>query len=248
MNASAAADSLAERVALVTGASGGIGGAIAVALARSGSTVHAVGRDRAKLAGLGERASGAAGRLITHTADLTRDTDLETLVRGITEATGRLDVLVHSAGRILYGKIADSPVTQLDELYAGNVRAPYLLTRLCLPSLAAAEGQIVFINSSTGVAASAGLGPYSATQHALKALTDALRDEVNPAGIRVFSVYPGRTASALMKERFAMEGRPYRPELLLQPEDIASVVLNSLLLPRTAEVTNVSIRPMKKSY
>jgi NADP-dependent 3-hydroxy acid dehydrogenase YdfG len=244
----AAADSLVDRVALVTGASGGIGGAIAIALVRAGATVHAVGRDRARLAALGERAAGAAGRLTTHAADLTRDSELETLVRGSTGAAGRLDVVVHSAGRILYGKIADTPVAQLDELYAGNVRAPYLLTRLCLPALTAAEGQVVFINSSTGLAASAGLGAYSATQHALKALTDALRDEVNAAGIRVFSVYPGRTASALMKERFAMEGRAYRPELLLQPEDIASVVLNSLLLPRTAEVTNVSIRPMKKSY
>jgi NADP-dependent 3-hydroxy acid dehydrogenase YdfG len=243
----AAADSLTDRVALVTGASGGIGGAIAIALARSGANVHAVGRDKAKLSALGERA-GRAGRLSTHAVDLTRDSDLETLVREVTGVSGRLDVLVHSAGRILYGKIADSPVAQLDELYAGNVRAPYLLTRLCLPSLATAEGQVVFINSSTGVAASAGLGAYSATQHALKALTDALRDEVNPAGVRVFSVYPGRTASALMKQRFEMEGRAYRPELLLQPEDIASVVLNSLLLPRTAEVTNVSIRPMKKSY
>ncbi|MEI9953258.1 MAG: SDR family NAD(P)-dependent oxidoreductase [Pseudomonadota bacterium] len=104
------------------------------------------------------------------------------------------------------------------------------------------------MNSSVGLAASATLGPYAATQHALKALADALRAEVNAAGVRVLSVYPGRTATALMLARFSMEGRAYRPELLLQPEDVANVVISSLALPRTAEVTNINIRPMVKSY
>jgi len=221
---------------------------VAIALAQSGVTVHAVGRNPARLAALAARAGAAPGKFSVHRAELTRDAEIEALVADITGSGGRLDVLVHSAGRISYGKLADSPITQLDELYANNVRAPYLLTKLCLPLLTRAQGQIVFINSSSGLAASAGIGQYCATQHALKALADALRDEVNAAGIRVLSVFPGRTASALMLERFALEGRSYRPELLLQPEDIASTVLCSLSLPRTAEVTNINIRPMKKSY
>lgn len=243
-----ASGSLQGLVALVTGASGGIGGAIALELVRAGVTVHAVGRDTGKLARLAERAASAAGTLWPQQLDLTSDADVEARVREVTTATGRLDILVHSAGRISYGKLQDSPVAELDALYTANVRAPYLLTRLCLPSLIDAKGQVAFVNSSTGLAASAGAGQFSATQHALKALADSLRDEVNALGIRVFSVFPGRTATARMVERFAIEGRDYRPELLLQPEDVASVVLSSLSLPGTAEVTNVTIRPLQKSY
>jgi NADP-dependent 3-hydroxy acid dehydrogenase YdfG len=242
------APALSRHVALVTGASGAIGGAIVEALAQAGATVHGVGRDPEKLATLGRRATTAAGAVHTHQVDLTRDAEIATLVTRVSESSGRLDVLVHSSGRISYGTLRDTPVERLDELYHVNLRAPYLLTQLCLPALTKVHGQIVFINSSTGLAARAGIGQYSAIKHAFKALADALRDEVNADGIRVLSVYPGRTASQLTLERYALEGRVYEPELLLQPEDVASIVISSLSLPRTAEVTNVSIRPLKKSY
>jgi NADP-dependent 3-hydroxy acid dehydrogenase YdfG len=88
---------------------------------------------------------------------------------------------------------------------------------------------------------------YDSTKHALKALADSLRGEINRHGVRVLSVYLGRTASEMQEGIYRMEGRPYRPEILLQPDDVASVVVNALGLPRTAEVTDISIRPMIKS-
>ena len=84
------------------------------------------------------------------------------------------------------------------------------------------------------------------TKHALKAIADSLRAELNPHGVRVLSVYLGRTASEMQKRIYEKEGKPYRPELLLQPEDVASVILNALCLPGTAEVTDIHIRPMIK--
>jgi NADP-dependent 3-hydroxy acid dehydrogenase YdfG len=75
-----------------------------------------------------------------------------------------------------------------------------------------------------------------------------LRQEVNEQGIRVLCVYPGRTATSRQERLYAKEGKPYRPELLLQPEDIATMVVAALSLPRTAEVTDINIRPMLKSY
>src|SRR5207249_1460435 len=89
---------------------------------------------------------------------------------------------------------------------------------------------------------------YASTKHALKALADSLRDEVNAAGIRVMSLFLGRTASPMQAMVHAMEHRKYSPELLIQPEDVAAVVINALTLPRTAEVTEVSMRPCMKSY
>jgi NADP-dependent 3-hydroxy acid dehydrogenase YdfG len=140
-------------------------------------------------------------------------------------------------------------VENLDLQYATNVRAPYLLTKYLLPLLTAAHGQIVFINSSAGLTAKRPeVGQYGATKHALKAIADSLREEVNPKGVRVLTMYLGRTATPMQEALYHKEGKVYLPEALVQPEDVASVVVQALLLPRTAEVTDISIRPMQNSY
>jgi NAD(P)-dependent dehydrogenase (short-subunit alcohol dehydrogenase family) len=104
----------------------------------------------------------------------------------------------------------------------------------------------VFINSSQGLAASPGVGQYAAAKHGLRAVADSLRGEVNDRGTRVLSVHVGRTATPMQERIFAMEGRAYAPERLMQPEDVGQVVLAALVLPRTAEMTSVSIRPALK--
>ncbi len=137
----------------------------------------------------------------------------------------------------------------LDLQYATNVRAPYVLTKRLLPLLTASRGQIVFVNSSAGLNAKRpDAGQYAATKHALRAIADSLREEVNPEGVRVLSVYLGRTATPLQEALFREQGKDYHAEMLLQPEDVASVVVQTLMLPPTAEVTEISIRPMRKSY
>jgi short-subunit dehydrogenase len=158
-----------------------------------------------------------------------------------------MDVLVHSAGTWSYGGFDTAPVAELDRQYATNVRAPYLLTQALLPALRASAGQVVFVNSTAGLTARAGVAQYAATKHALKAMADALREEVNSEGIRVLTVYPGRTASPLQARIFQVEGRPYLPERLMQPEDVASAVLHAITLPRTAEITDLTVRQMLKS-
>ncbi len=140
----------------------------------------------------------------------------------------------------------NAPIENLDSQYRINVRAPYALTKALLPMLRARRGQVVFINSSRGVIAGAGVGQYAATKHALKAIADSLREEVNADGIRVLSVFLGRTATPMQATIHKLEGKVFQPEKLLQPEDVASVVINALSLPRTAEVTDINIRPLAK--
>ena len=234
-------------VAVVTGASSGIGRAIGIALSREGAHLCAVGRDQGRLehaVDVAQRCAPAASFQI----DLTQESDFQPLIRHL-ENTGRIDVLIHCAGVIRSGLMECASIEDLDLQFAVNVRGPYLLTQRLLPLLAVPGGQIVFINSSVGLAArQAQLGQYSATKHALKAITDSLREELNPKGIRVLSVYLGRTATPMQEAIFREEGKPYHPELLLQPEDVASVVVHALTLPSTAEVTDISMRPMSKSY
>lgn len=223
---------LTGRYALVTGASGRIGGAIAVALADAGAALVVAGRDGDRLAEVAERAGGAH----IFQGDLTVTEDTEKLAA---EADG-VDILVHSAGSYARGSDPDVFAAQL----ATNLVAPYRLTQLLLDGLQ----DLVFINSSQGLSASPGVGQFAATQYGLRAVADSLRGELSERGTRVLSVHAGRTATLRQERIFAMEGLPYSPELLMQPEDVGQVVLTALALPRTAEMTSVSIRPAHKSY
>jgi NAD(P)-dependent dehydrogenase (short-subunit alcohol dehydrogenase family) len=241
------ASRLAGCVAVVTGASSGIGRAIAVALSRQGVQVCAVGRNPGTLA-----ETVAAARQFSQVTgfqiDLTVPENLQPLLRYLEGEAGRLDILIHSAGVIYQDLMECACIEDFDLQYAINVRAPYLVTQRLLPLLTIACGQIVFINSSVGLTAKRPeVGQYGATKHALKAIADSVREEVNPKGIRVLTVYLGRTATPMQEALYRQAGRPYHPEVLLQPEDVASVVVQALMLPPTAEVTDISIRPMIKS-
>jgi NADP-dependent 3-hydroxy acid dehydrogenase YdfG len=241
------ADSLAleGHTCVVTGASSGIGRAIAATLASAGATVCAVARRKHELNAAACEANGA-GRFEVYEVDLAADGQVARLAEALRARQGGVDVLVHSAGTISLGELETASVDDLDRQYAANVRAPYLLTQALLPTLRGRKGQIVFINSTVGLAARANVGHFAATQHALKAIADSLREEINPHGVRVLTVYAGRTATSRQARIHAIEGKLYSPERLIQPEDVASVVLNSLALPRSVELTDVRVRPMLK--
>jgi len=236
---------LAGRLAVVTGASSGIGRAIAVDLAAAGADVWLVARRAEALEEGAAEARRHGTQVRAFPLDLTRDADLERLRDALKQGGGGLDVLVHAAGAHFMGPVAKAPVAQLDEQYRVNLRGPYVLTQLLLPLLVSRRGQIVFVNSSVGLEARGGVGAYAATKHGLRALADALRQEVNADGIRVVSLYAGRTATPLQKEIHAAEGKAYDPERLLQAGDVASAVVHALGLPRTAEITDVRVRPMQ---
>jgi NAD(P)-dependent dehydrogenase (short-subunit alcohol dehydrogenase family) len=236
------------RVALVTGASGGIGRAISLALSRQGVQLYVVGRDSARLA---ETASAARqfSQVTDLQIDLTAEEGFQPLVRHMERESGRLDILIHCAGVIHLDPLERARIADLDLQYRTNVRAPYLLTQQLLPLLTQARGQVVFINSSAGLTAKRPeVGQYASMKHALKAIADSLREEVNPMGVRVLSMYLGRTATPLQEALYEQQGSTYQPEKLLQPEDVASTIIHALMLPPTAEVTDISMRPLQRSY
>lgn len=225
--------------AIVTGASSGIGRAIAVALARSGLRLLLVGRNVSRLE---EAARTCGGETDILACDLTSFSGLSALQARVPTSLG---ILVHAAGAYRSGALSGTDGTVLDELLAINVRVPHEVTRICMPALRAARGQVIFVNSSQGLTAGREVGGYAATKHALKALADALRAEVNTDGIRVLSIYLGRTATPMQASIHAAEGREYKPHQLIQPEDVGTMVLAALSLSRATEVTDIIMRPMK---
>ena len=225
---------------LITGASSGIGRALTLKLAHAEASLHLVGRDETALAELARQARSWGAQAKTYGLDLTDDEAVKTFSETF---NAPLDILVYSAGTVSLGALKDAAIADLDAQYRLNVRAPYLLTQLFLEKLERARGQIVFLNSGAGLSARPEWGQYAATKHALKAVADSLRAELAGSGVRVLSVYPGRTASPMQKKVHEYEGKPYDPKKFVQPDDVAAVILGALTLPRTAEVTDVSVRP-----
>ena len=235
--------SLEGQVAVITGASGGVGSAIARELASRDVTVILVGR---KIETLSAAAEGLGKRALCCQADLSNDSDILKLPGYVLEHFDRADILVHCAGVISTGALESSSVGDFDFQYRLNVRAPYLLTQAMLPLLKSSQGQIVFMNSSLWLNARSNVAQYAATKYALKAVADSLRSEVNADSIRVLSVFPGRIAGPMQESSYAASHKPYDPETLLQPFDIAVTVASALALPRTAEITDINIRPFQK--
>ena len=227
---------LNNKIAVITGATSGIGKAIALVLAAEGVHVHLVGRDKERLESVRQDLVSST----IHPLDLTNDDAVHSFANTIPN----LDILIHSAGIIQLSNVSDSNMTDFDLQYRINLRAPFLLTQLLLPKLKASQGQIVFINSGAGLRANPAWSQYAATKHGLKAIADSLRTEVQSDGVRVISIYPGRTASPMQAAVRKMEGQDYEPETYIQPEDVAAQVLSVLKLEARASVTDLSIRPI----
>lgn len=234
------------RTALVTGASSGVGRAVARRLAARGGRVCVTGRDGERLEATAASVREAGGSAHIYPADLLEDAGVRALAERIAAEHEALDVLVHSAGVIALGAVEDAPVSDLDRQYATNLRAPYLLTQALVPLLRQGDGDVVFVNSTSGIQASAEAGAYAATKHGLRGLADSFRDEVNEDGIRVLSVILGRTATPMQEQVHRYEDRAFRPDRLLQPDDVAEMIVAAVTLPRTAEVTEFRIRPAQK--
>ncbi len=235
---------LSGKVALVTGASQGIGKAIARSLQRAGVRLIALGRSKERLEkALGDLPRGAEDQPTILQADLSDLNQVTDAVGRLSAKFDSLDILINCGGIYARGTWEDSATDQFDLLFKTNVAGVFALTQALLPLLARAEGDVVFVNSSIVHSPGAGTGHFKATQHALQALADSLRAEINGKGVRVLTVYPGRTATPRQKDIFALEDRDYDPGQLLQADDIAEILLSCLSLSETAEVTELRIRP-----
>ncbi len=238
--------SLAGQIGIVTGASSGVGKAIAIELAVQGVNLALVGRHIEALETIAEQVRMRDVQVASYQMDLSDDQGIKSLSAHVQQDFGAVDILIHSAGVIALGATATASVKDFDKQYTINIRAPFLLTQELLPMLRTRQGQVVFINSTVGLAARAGTGQYAATKHALKAFADSLRDEVNQDGVRVLSIFLGRTATPMQASVHEAEGRVYQPERLIQPSDVAAILISALMLSRSAEIMDLSMRPMLK--
>jgi NADP-dependent 3-hydroxy acid dehydrogenase YdfG len=217
--------------AMITGAAGGLGSALAAALAPT-HTLFLAGRPSEKLDDLAEK-FGAT----TWPVDFN---DLDAIGAAV-EPIVELDVLIHNAGVAYPGRVAETTVEEWQDTLQVNVVGAVALTLAVLPALRGAGGHVVFINSGSGINASPGLASYSASKFALRGFADSLRND--EPHLRVTSVHPGRIATVMQERLVAYEGGEYDPSRFLAPETVAKVTADAINAPPDAHVREVVVRP-----
>jgi len=228
-------------VALVTGATEGIGRATAFALGRAGWAVGVCARTAAKVDALVAELAGAGIRAAGRAADVSREDDVAALVAHVEAALGPVDALVNNAGVLHAKPLLELSLEELDETMGVNVRAHFLTTRAVLPGMRARRsGAVVNVASLSARTGFAGGTAYCASKHAVLGFSRALMQEVRGDGIRVVAVCPGSVATDMIRRQTAFESDPAR---ILLPEDVAATILHALQLPPRALVSEIDVRP-----
>ena len=217
------------KTAFITGATSGIGAAITLAFAKKGINLFLTGRNLEKLEEVKRQAlKNGSNKVVIKVGDLEKIEEVKELKNYFNENFSSIDILVNCAGIITLGSIETSTVEDFDRQYRVNLLSPYFLTRLFLSDLKKNKGQVVFVNSSSGLTTKPEIGLYTATKHGLKAIADTLQAEVRKDQVRVVSIFPKSTATPMQIRVSRFRGKKYRPERLLQASDVAEVVVNSL--------------------
>jgi NADP-dependent 3-hydroxy acid dehydrogenase YdfG len=240
---------LAGKIALVTGASSGIGAAAAAALAAAGATVAMVARRADRLDTLVRQIEDGGGNALALPGDVTDEKVADGVVTETLRRFGRLDILVNSAGIIDAGGVENAVTEQYRRVLDINLMASLYTSRAVIgPMRAQGGGDIINISSIAGRRAAAPFNAYSASKFALTAMTEAMRQEVARHGIRVCIIEPGATTTEVSAGVSDPTSRKFiaahvSKEGAMKPEDVAAAIVFVAALPPRANVSELLIRP-----
>lgn len=226
-------------VAIVTGASRGIGRAIALRLAREGFDLALAARTEADLEAAARECEAAGASALAVRSDVSREEDVKRLFDDTRERFGRLDLLVNNAGLGVYGPLVETTLDDYERMMGVNLRGVFLCSREAMRWMTqAGRGTIVNVASVVGIKGYANQSLYTASKHGVVGLTKVIAEEGREHGIRAHVICPGGVATDMVSQ-----ARPdIRPEELLQPEDVADLVLYLVNLPARAMVDIVHLR------
>ncbi|RWA69422.1 MAG: SDR family NAD(P)-dependent oxidoreductase [Mesorhizobium sp.] len=239
---------LAGKVALVTGASSGIGEATAAALAAAGAKVAIAARRADRLVALAGRIEQAGGKALAIEADIARGSDIAGMVDKVVSEWGRLDILVNNAGVMLLAPTAEADLDDWRRMIELNLIGLIGTTKAALPHLKASRGHIVNVSSVAGRVANPGASGYAATKFGVVAFSESLRREVYADKVRVTVIEPGLVRTELGDHITNAEykaGLDHRLATMeaLTAEDIANAILYAVSQPPRVNVNEILIRP-----
>jgi 3-oxoacyl-[acyl-carrier protein] reductase len=233
-------NNLAGKTALVTGAGRGIGRAIAIALAKAGCEVVITARSADQLQGVQEEIHAAKGKAVSIQADLTRDDDLQSLIR----RCGAVDFLINNAGWGKRAPVVRAKVEDWDQTFRLNLRAPMILAKELLPAMIEkGEGAVINIGSVSGKSGEADGAAYSASKFGLIGFTQSLFEEVREHNIKVAVILPGFVDTPMIPPVKHLDRSK-----MIQADDVARAVLYVLNAPATACPVEITIRPQRTPY
>lgn len=243
-------EKLTGKVAIITGASSGIGEATAVALAALGAKVAIAARRSDRLEAVAKRITDAGGQVLSMTADVSDESQINEVVQKTQAEWGQVDILVNNAGVMLFGPIAEANTEDWRRMINLNVLGLMYATHAVLPLMKArSQGHIVNISSVAGRLANAGTGVYNASKWAVGAFSESLRKEVYSNNIRVTIIEPGLVATELPQhitnpEAKAATAKFYGSVKNLDSEDIAAAIVYAVTQPSHVNVNEILIRPI----
>jgi len=236
--------SLTGKVAIVTGAGRGIGKAISLFLGGSGARVVLASRSESELRAVAGEIRNQDGDALVVPTDLTRDEEMDRLVRETLEQWGTVDYLINNAGWGKHSPVAKARVEDWDQTFQVNLRAPMVLSRLVLPILMGKKaGAIINIGSISGKAGQADTAAYSASKAGLIAFSESLYEEVREYGIKVAVILPGFVDTPLIPPN-----RKLDRSKMIRPEDIARAVFFVLTCPPGCCPVEITVRPQRTPY
>jgi 3-oxoacyl-[acyl-carrier protein] reductase len=228
-------------IALVTGATQGIGRATALAFGRAGYRVGVCARTAAKVDELIAELRGEGIHTAGRAADVGNETDARAAVRHVSDELGPIDTLINNAGILIAKPIEELTLADWDATMATNLRSLFLVTREVLPEMRRRRrGAIVNVASLAGRSGFAGGTAYTASKHAVLGFSRSLMLEVRRDNIRVIAVCPGSVATGMLRDQPMLKADPNK---ILLPEDVAATILQAVRLPERALVSEIDIRP-----
>jgi NADP-dependent 3-hydroxy acid dehydrogenase YdfG len=239
---------LAGKVALITGASSGIGEATALALAAGGARVAIAARRADRLEALAARIGKAGGTVLRIAADVTSATDVTDMVGKVIAEWGQLDILVNNAGVMLLSPAADAVLDDWRRMIELNLLALMGVTKAALPHLKAAKGHVVNVSSIAGRVANPGASGYAATKFGVVGFSESLRREVYADKVRVTVIEPGLVRTELgdhITNAASKAGLDQRLATMeaLTAEDVAAAIFYAVSQPARVNVNEIVIRP-----
>jgi NADP-dependent 3-hydroxy acid dehydrogenase YdfG len=240
-------------VALVTGASSGIGHATARALASAGASVAVAARRTERLAALEAELSALGAKTLTLELDVTDEEAVRAAVASTVESLGSLDVVVNNAGVMLLGQIEGADTSDWRRMIDTNVYGLMYVTHAALPHLLQSRGALVQVSSVAGRVARAGSGAYNASKWAVNAFSEALRQEVTTRGVRVVVIEPGMVDTELREhitQQSARDNANARAATIrqLQAGDVAEAILYAVTAPDHVSLNEILIRPTDQDW
>lgn len=232
-------EALKDKKALITGAGKGIGKAIALALAKEGVHVALLSRTDSDLKKVAEEAKSYGVNTVIVTADIASIDSVNKAADHVLQSFGTIDILINNAGIGKFGNFMDLSPSEWEDIIKINLMGTYYVTRAFLPKMIERKtGDILNISSTAGVKGNAMTSAYSASKFGVIGLTESLMQEVRKHNIRVSALLPSTVATDMALNLKLTDGNP---ETVMQPEDIAELVIAQLKLNRRVMITNSSI-------